>query len=38
MGRADYLSWEPDCLIPAGTGEDISARIHVANLQGDRAK
>jgi len=38
MGRAGCPSLEQHCLILVGTGEDISARIHVANSQGDRAK
>ena len=36
--RAGSLRREPCCKIPAGAGEGISARIHAANSQGDRAK
>ena len=36
--RAGSPSREPCCVVPAGTGEGISARIHAANSQGDRAK
>ena len=42
LGRASYPSREQHCLVsslvPAGTGEDICAHIHVANSQGHRAK
>ena len=37
LGRAGRQSLEQDLLIPAGTGKDICARIHVVNSQGDRA-
>jgi len=36
--RADSPSWKPCCVGPVGTGEGISARIHAANSQGDRAE
>jgi len=36
--RAGSPSREPCCVVPAGTGEGISARIHAANSQGDRAE
>ena len=36
--RAGSPSQEPCCVIPVGTKEGSSARIHAANLQGDRVK
>jgi len=36
--RADCPSWKPCGVVPAGTGEGISARIHAANSQGDKAE
>ena len=36
--NADSPSREPCYVVPAGTGEGISARIHAANSQGDRAE
>jgi len=36
--RADFPSQEPCCVVPTGTGEGTSARMHAANSQGDRAK
>jgi len=36
--RADSPNQEPCYVFPAGTGEGISARIHAANSQGDRAE
>jgi len=38
MGRAGCPGREKDRLKPAGTGEGVSARIHVVNLLGDRVE
>jgi len=38
MSRAGCPGREPDCPRLTGTGEETSARIHVVNSDGDRAK
>ena len=37
-GRAGSSSREPCYLIPAGTGEGISTRVHAAKSQGDKTR
>jgi len=36
--RADCPNLEPCCVVPAGTGEGISTRIHAENFQGGKAE